>query len=175
MLPLPVMLGVSFGFGRVIHRRFRRVQEAFSSLTERAQENFAGIRVIKGFARENSEEERFREVNEFNVAKNMDLVRVHALFHPLVGYLGALSFIIVLGYGGILVLDGAITIGDFVAFNSYLGMLTWPVMAIGWVMNMIQRGKASMDRLNDIFNQRSDIDDPGEKGALPELKGKIEF
>ena len=175
LLPLPIMLLVSFGFGRLIHRRFRRVQEAFSRLTEQAQENFAGIRVIKGFARERSEEERFRDVNEYNVAKNMDLVRVHALFHPLVGYLAGLSFIIVLGYGGILVLDGAITIGDFIAFNSYLGMLTWPVMSIGWVMNMIQRGKASMDRLNDIFHQRSDIVDPGQDGALAKLEGKIEF
>ncbi|HHT90854.1 MAG TPA: ABC transporter ATP-binding protein [Firmicutes bacterium] len=175
LLPLPIMLLVSFGFGRLIHRRFRRVQEAFSRLTEQAQENFAGIRVIKGFARERSEEERFRDVNEYNVVKNMDLVRVHALFHPLVGYLAGLSFIIVLGYGGILVLDGAITIGDFIAFNSYLGMLTWPVMAIGWVMNMIQRGKASMDRLNDIFHQRSDIVDPGQDGALAKLEGKIEF
>jgi ATP-binding cassette subfamily B protein len=175
LLPLPIMLAVTFGFGRVIHGRFRRVQEAFSDLTDRVQENFAGIRVVKGFAREASEEERFREVNEYNVTRNMDLVRVHALFHPLVGYLGALSFIVVLGYGGTLVLDGSITIGDFVAFNSYLGMLTWPVMAIGWVMNMIQRGKASMDRLNAIFNEQSEITDPGSDGELPELKGKIEF
>ena len=175
LLPLPIMLAVTFGFGRMIHGRFRRVQEAFSDLTDRVQENFAGIRVIKGFAREKSEEDRFREVNEYNVTRNMDLVRIHALFHPLVGYLGALSFIIVLGYGGTLVLDGSITIGDFVAFNSYLGMLTWPVMAIGWVMNMIQRGKASMDRLNDIFNEQSEIIDPGEEGMLPKLAGKIEF
>ena len=175
LLPLPIMLAVTFGFGRMIHGRFRRVQEAFSDLTDRVQENFAGIRVIKGFAREKSEEDRFREVNEYNVTRNMDLVRIHALFHPLVGYLGALSFIIVLGYGGTLVLDGSITIGDFVAFNSYLGMLTWPVMAIGWVMNMIQRGKASMDRLNDIFNEQSEITDPGEEGMLPKLAGKIEF
>ncbi len=175
LLPLPIMVVVAIGFGRVIHGRFRRVQEAFSDLTDRAQENFAGIRVIKGFARETSEQERFRQVNEHNVTQNMALVRVHALFHPLVGYLGALSFIIVLGYGGILVLDGSITIGDFVAFNSYLGMLTWPVMAIGWVMNMIQRGKASMDRLNDIFNQQSEITDPGNLGTLPRLEGKIEF
>ncbi len=175
LLPLPFMLAVTLGFGRVIHRRFRRVQEAFSLLTDRVQENFAGIRVIKGFAREKSEEERFRKVNEHNVERNMNLVRVHALFHPLVGYLGALSFIILLGYGGILVLDGTITIGDFVAFNSYLGMLTWPVMAIGWVINMLQRGKASMDRLNDIFCQRSDILDPAEEGALSEIQGNIEF
>lgn len=174
LLPLFVMLGVSIGFGRVIHGRFRGVQEAFALLTDRVQENLSGIRVVKGFARENSEVERFREVNQLNVEKNMDLVRIWGLFHPLVAYLATLSFIIVLGYGGVLVLDGSITIGDFVAFNSYLGMLTWPVMAIGWVMNMIQRGKASMDRLNDIFNQRSEITDPPQ-GTLETLQGKIEL
>lgn len=174
LLPLPIMLAVGVGFGRVIHGRFRRVQEAFSLLTDRVQENFAGIRVVKGFAREKSEIERFRDVNELNVAKNMDLVRIHALFHPLVGYLASLSFIIVLGYGGILVIDGSITIGDFIAFNSYLGMLTWPIMAIGWVMNMIQRGKASMDRLNDIFCQHSEIIEPS-AGALTRLGGSISF
>jgi ATP-binding cassette subfamily B protein len=174
LVPLPIMLGVSFGFGRVIHGRFRGVQEAFALLSDRVQENLSGIRVVKGFAREKSEVERFREVNELNVDKNMELVRIWGLFHPLVAYLAALSFIIVLGYGGVLVLDGSITIGDFVAFNSYLGMLTWPVMAIGWVMNMIQRGKASMDRLEDIFNQRSEIVDPQE-AATYTLQGTIEL
>lgn len=174
LLPLPLMLGVSIGFGGMIHGRFRGVQEAFSLLTDRVQENFSGIRVVKGFAREKSEIQRFREVNELNVQKNMELVRIQSLFHPLVGFLASLSFILVLGYGGVLVLDGSITIGDFIAFNSYLGMLTWPVMAIGWVMNMIQRGKASMDRLNAIFNQQSEIKEP-EVGALESLQGAISF
>jgi len=174
LIPLPFMLAVGVGFGRMIHRRFLRVQEAFSVLTDRVQENFAGIRVIKGFARENSENERFREVNELNVQRNMALVRVHALFHPLVGYCASLAMVIILGYGGSLVLRGSITLGDFVAFYSYLGMLTWPVMAISWVINMIQRGKASMDRLNSIFSQRSEIEDPAES-ALECLRGKIEF
>ncbi|NMB00974.1 MAG: ABC transporter ATP-binding protein [Firmicutes bacterium] len=174
LLPLPLMLGVGIGFRGVIHTRFRRVQEAFSLLTDRVQENFSSIRVVKGFAREKSEIGRFADVNELNVQKNMDLVRIQALFHPLVGYLASLSFIILLGYGGILVINGSVTIGDFVAFNSYLGMLTWPVMAIGWVMNLIQRGKASMDRLNEIFLQCSEINEPTET-ALTSLKGKIEF
>jgi len=174
LLPLPIMLGVVIGFSRIIHRRFRKVQEAFSTLTERVQENFAGIRVVKGFAREDNEIERFKEVNDLNVAKNMDLVRVSGFFHPLIGFLASLSFIIVLGYGGILVLDGSITLGDFIAFNSYLGMLIWPIMAIGWVMNMIQRGKASMDRLNEIMNQRSEIIDK-EESEVQELKGGITF
>jgi ATP-binding cassette subfamily B protein len=158
----------------LIHRRFRRVQEAFGLLTDRAQENFSGIRVIKGFAREKREEERFREVNELNVERNMALVRVHALFHPLIGYCASLAMVIILGYGGSLVLNGAITLGDFVAFYSYLGMLIWPVMAISWVINMIQRGKASMDRLDAIFTQRSEIVDPPES-ALDKLQGRIEL
>ena len=174
LLPLFIMLGVSIGFGRIIHSRFRGVQEAFALLSDRVQENLSGIRVVKGFAREKSEVERFREVNQLNVDKNMELVRIWGLFHPLVAYLATLSFIIVLGYGGVLVLDGSITIGDFVAFNSYLGMLTWPVMAIGWVMNMIQRGKASMDRLNEIFNQQTEILDPPTP-ALESLQGQIEL
>lgn len=174
LMPLLIMLGISIGFGKVIHRRFRGVQEAFSLLSDRVQENLSGIRVVKGFAREKSEVERFHAVNQLNVDKNMELVRIWGLFHPLVAYLATLSFIIVLGYGGVLVLDGSITIGDFVAFNSYLGMLTWPIMAIGYVMNMIQRGKASMDRLNDIFNQETEIVDP-EVSALTKLNGQIEF
>ncbi len=174
LLPLPFMVGMGVGFGRVIHRRFLRVQEAFSMLTDRVQENFAGIRVIKGFARESSEDERFREVNELNVQRNMELVRIQALFRPLIGYCASLAMVIILGYGGALVLRGAITLGDFVAFYSYLGMLTWPVMAISWVINMIQRGKASMDRLNAIFEQRSDIEDPP-VSALERLQGRIEF
>ncbi|HHY15344.1 MAG TPA: ABC transporter ATP-binding protein, partial [Firmicutes bacterium] len=172
LLPLPLMVAIGIGFGRVIHRRFRGVQEAFALLTDRAQENFAGIRVLKGFAREEKEAERFHEVNELNVQKNMHLVRIWGLFHPLIGFLASLSFIVVLGYGGVLVLDGSITVGDFITFNSYLGMLTWPVMAIGWVMNMIQRGKASMDRLNYIFNQRSAITEPAHS-TVERLEGGI--
>lgn len=174
LLPLPLMLAVGIGFGRIIHRRFRGVQEAFALLTDRTQENFAGIRVVKGFAQEKDEIKRFGDVNELNVEKNMHLVRIWGLFHPLVGYLAALSFIIVLGYGSILVLEGSITIGDFIAFNSYLGMLTWPVMAIGWVMNMVQRGKASMDRLNEIFNQPPEFAE-GTVSDLQEIEGSIEF
>jgi len=174
LLPLPLMLAIGIGFGRVIHRRFRGVQEAFARLTDCTQENFAGIRVVKGFAQEKDEVERFRAVNELNVERNMHLVRIWGLFHPLIGYLAALSFIIVLGYGSILVLEGSITIGDFIAFNSYLGMLTWPVMAIGWVMNMIQRGKASMDRLNDIFNEPPEFAEDT-VSDLAKIEGSIEF
>jgi ATP-binding cassette subfamily B multidrug efflux pump len=175
LLPLPFMVGVVVGFGRIIHGRFRAVQEAFALLTDRVQENFSGIRVVKGFAQEKAQIERFEEVNELNVTKNMKLVRVWGLFFPLTMYLSALSFTIVLGYGGIMVINGRISLGDFVAFNSYLGMLTWPVMAIGWVMNMIQRGKASMDRLNAIFDERPEVYDEEDVLPIDTIEGNIEF
>lgn len=175
LMPLPFMVAVVTGFGRVIHRRFKLVQEAFSSLSDRAQENFSGIRVVKGFAQEAAEMDRFRAVNQTNVDKNMHLVRVWGLFMPLVQFLSALSFIIALGYGGIMVIDGTITLGDFVAFNSYLAMLTWPMLAIGWVMNMIQRGKASMDRLNALFDERPEIYDEEDVLPIEKLQGEVEF
>lgn len=173
LLPLPFMVAVVVGFGRVIHGRFRAVQEAFSALTDRTQENFSGIRVVKGFVQEEDEIKRFAEVNQRNVDMNMRLVRIWGLFWPLVGYLASISFVIVLGYGGTMVINGTITLGDFVAFNSYLGMLTWPVMALGWVMNIIQRGKASMDRLNVIFDEVPEVRDEPPLAEVTELQGAI--
>lgn len=173
LLPLPFMVAVVVGFGRVIHGRFKAVQEAFSDLTDRTQENFSGIRVVKGFAQEDAEVNRFAEVNEHNVAMNMHLVKIWGLFWPLVAYLASISFTIVLGYGGIMVINGTISLGDFVAFNSYLGMLTWPIMALGWVMNMIQRGKASMDRLNTIFDEVPEVRDEEPTAAVHSLNGDI--
>jgi ATP-binding cassette subfamily B multidrug efflux pump len=173
LLPLPLMLAVVVGFGRVIHTRFKAVQEAFAALTDRTQENFAGIRVVKGFAQEEAELTRFAEVNEQNVAMNMRLVRIWGLFWPLVSYLAGLSFTIVLGYGGMMVINGAISLGDFVAFNSYLGMLTWPILAIGWVMNIIQRGRASMDRINSILDEVPAVQDEPALAELKRLSGEI--
>ncbi len=175
LLPLPFMVAVVTMAGRIIHKRFRIVQEAFSNLSDRTQENISGMRVVKGFAQEEPEIERFREVNQENVDKNMHLVRAWGLFMPLVQFLSALAFIIAMGYGGISVIEGRITIGDFVAFNSYLAMLTWPMIAIGFVMNVVQRGKASMDRLNDLFDERPEV--YNEEDALPveKIQGDIEF
>ncbi len=175
LLPLPFMVAIVTRFGQVIHSRFKKVQEAFSDLTDQTQENFSGIRVVKGFAQEAEEREKFRQVNQKNVDANMHLVRVWGLFMPLVQFISALSFIIVLGYGGVLVINGTISLGNFVTFNSYLGMLTWPMMAIGWVFNMIQRGKASMDRLNTLFENKPDVTDHPDTLPLKTIKGKIEF
>lgn len=175
LLPLPFLAFTATYFGRIINRRFRRVQEAFSNLTDGVQENLSGIRVVKAFVREQSELERFDELNMHNVAMNMHLVRVWGLFGPLTQFLAALSILVVVGYGGTLVILGTISLGNFIAFNMYLTMLTWPMMAIGFVINHLQRGKASMERLEVIFDEQPEIyDEPGAV-ALDDLHGKIEI
>src|SRR5690606_337329 len=138
-------------------------------------ENLAGIRVVKAFTREESEIRRFGEVNQRNVDMNMRLVRVWGMFHPLVQLLSALSVVIVVGYGGSLVIYGRISLGDFIAFNMYLGMLTWPMMAVGWVINNLQRGQASVARLKVIFDQRPEIVDEPDAVELRPMEGRIEI
>lgn len=169
LLPLPFMAYLTSKFGSLIHDRFRNSQESFSRLTDKVQENFSGIRVVKSFVQEKEEIKKFTHANQDYVDKNMHLVKVQAVFHPIVQFISGLSLLIVLAYGGILVINREITLGDFVAFNSYLGLLTWPMMAIGWVMNILQRGAASMARLNEIFNTEPDIIDIPEK-INPSLK-----
>lgn len=175
LAPLPFLVLVVTRFGSTIHRRFKIVQEAFSDLTDRVQESFAGIRVVKSFVQEAKELEKFTAKNQHNVAMNMYLVRIWGMFFPLVEMISALSFLIVLWYGGMLVMYNDISLGDFVAFNSYLMMLTWPMMAIGWVINMMQRGAASMERLNAIFRVQPEIYDQEDVLPVPALSGKIEF
>lgn len=175
LLPLPFLAVTARYFGRLINRRFRRVQEAFSDLTDGVQENLSGIRVVKAFAREESEIQRFERINQHNVDMNMHLVRIWGLFHPLIEFLAALSVLIVVGYGGTLVILGTISLGDFIAFNMYLGMMTWPMMAVGWVINMLQRGQASVSRLRVIFDEQPEIVDAPDAVELERIEGRIEF
>ncbi|GBF10399.1 ABC transporter ATP-binding protein [Tepidibacillus sp. HK-1] len=177
LLPLPFMALLTSHFGKLIHQRFRKAQESFSHLTENVQENVSGIRVIKAFVQEQEEIKKFTHANQDYVDKNMELVRIQAIFNPLVQFISGLSFLIVLAYGGILVINRQITLGDFVAFNSYLGLLTWPIMAIGWVINILQRGSASMSRLNEIFATEPEIVDHPQlvDPDLTTIQGEIEF
>ncbi|WP_026476169.1 ABC transporter ATP-binding protein [Alkaliphilus transvaalensis] len=175
LIPLPI-LAVSIGrFGKVIHRRFKAVQEAISTLTDTVQENFSGIRVVKSFVQEEDEVKKFNEKNHNLFQKNMGLVKLYGLFHPFIQFVSALSFIIVVGYGGMLVIYGDISLGDFIAFNSYLSLLVWPVMAIGWVINVMQRGTASMERLNKIFSETPEIIEDSKAISLDHFRGNIEF
>ena len=177
LIPLPFMAVITGRFGKMIHHRFRKTQESFSHLTEKVQEDFSGIRVVKSFVQEKAELHNFTKANQDYVDKNMHLVRIQALFDPIVQFISGLSLLIILSYGGILVINHEITLGDFVAFNSYLGLLTWPIMAIGWVMNILQRGSASMARLNEIFYTEPEIYDHDDlvNPNLTEIKGTIEI
>jgi ATP-binding cassette subfamily B multidrug efflux pump len=159
LFPLPVMAFVATRFGTHIHDRFRDAQEAFSGLTDRVQENLSGMRVVKAFAQEDGEVSKFERMNDMNFHKNMRVAHLQAVFNPLVQWITGFSLLLVLSYGGILVIQGQITLGEFVAFNVYLGLLTGPIMAIGWMLNIFQRGAASLDRIHRILYAVPEIQD----------------
>ncbi len=174
LLPLPFMAMLVTFAGRLIHDRFKAVQAAFSDMTDRVQENLSGIRVIKTFVQEDAEVERFDQVARGLVYKNMALVKVWGLFMPLVQFISGLSYLVVLGYGGILVIEGSITLGAFVAFNTYLAMLIWPMMALGWVINVLQRGASSMERLKVLLETEPEVVDRPDVKEVDRLKGELE-
>ena len=159
LIPLPFVTLVALKFGKNIHKRFIKVQKAFSRLTDMIQENFSGIRIIKSFVQEQKEYEKFLEENENYLETNMSLVRIIGIFHPLIEFIASLSFVILLGVGGVFVIYGYISLGDFIAFNMYLGSLVWPMMAVGWVINNIQRGFASLERIEKVLHEKPEITD----------------
>lgn len=167
MIPLPFIALMMLKFGALIHKRFESVQKAFSTLTEKAQESLSGVRVIKAYGDEKSEDSYFSEKAENCVQQNVKLARIWGMFQPMIGALAMASMAILLGAGGSMVVKGIISLGEFVAFSSYLMMLIWPMIAIGWVVNLLQRGAASMDRLQKIFTTIPDITD-GAKDIKPE-------
>jgi len=160
LLPLPILTVFMLFFGRVIHRRFEKVQATFSSVMEKVRENVAGIRVLKSFVQEPGAERDFAITNQELVDKNMALVRVWGLFHPLIELLSGASLAIILWIGGTQVIRTSISLGDFVAFTQYLMMLIWPMIAIGWGVNLLQRGTASLGRINKLLAVAPDIVDP---------------
>lgn len=162
-------------FGRQIHDRFENIQEQFSRISTRVQENLAGIRVVKAFARENSEVDIFKGLNEEYVGRSVSLIRLWGIFYPLMSALIGLSAVALLWYGGREVVAGQLSLGEFVAFMGYLSMLTWPTIATGWVINIFQRGAASMDRMLRILGTEPDIQDAPDCSAPSPLRGALEI
>lgn len=157
LIPMPlIVLGTQF-FSKRMHRRYMRVQGAFSELTEAVRERFAGIRVVMAHNAQAAEALEITRISDTYVQENIDLVKITGAFFPLMILLTNLSLAIVLFQGGRQTIFSRITPGDFVAFISYLGLLTWPMMALGWVTNLIQRGRASLDRLDGIFRTRPEL------------------
>ncbi len=172
---MPLVAVATQVFGQRIHHLFERVQEQFAALSTRAQENLAGVRVVRAYAREAAEERAFAELNRQYVEGNRRLVRWTAAFHPLLQALVGVGFVAVLWYGGILVVRGSITVGQFVTFNFFLAELVWPMIAIGWVINLVQRGSASMGRILRVFETEPDVRDEPPLVGPGTVAGAVRF
>jgi ATP-binding cassette subfamily B protein len=175
ILPAPAVSVAVIAFGRVIHERFEKIQAMFSDISSRVQENLAGVRMIRAFVQERAEMRRFEELNRQYIAQNIKLVRIQGLFQPLLEALIGFTFAVVLWTGGRDVLRGRITIGSFVMFNTYMGTLVWPMIALGWVVNLMQRGGASLSRINQILDETPTVAAPPAPVPMGAVRGEIQF
>src|SRR5271154_5690561 len=173
-LPLPIVSVTIQYFGRRIHERFERIKAMFSDISARAQENFSGARVIRAYVQEEAEIASFETANQEYVARSLKLVRLMGMLWPTLELMLGLAVVLVLWIGGREVLAGRMQIGDFAAFNIYMLQLTFPVIALGWVVNIFQRGTASVIRLNEILHEQPEIKD-GPEAADRQVEGEIEF
>jgi ATP-binding cassette, subfamily B, multidrug efflux pump len=174
LVPLVVVSLVVRRYGRQIHDRFERVQAQLSTLNAVAQENLAGARVVKAYVQEPHEEARFAEANEEYVRRNRRLIRLTGILYPAIQFLMGLGALTVLWFGGRMVVAGSITLGQFVAFGVYLGMLNWPMIALGWVVNLFERGEASMGRILELVDAVPEIRDE-EPLPLRAIRGDVSF
>jgi len=176
-LPLPVFSIVVQYFGRRIHERFERIQAMFSEISARAQENFSGARLIRAYVQEEAEIELFERANEEYIGRSLKLVRLMGMLWPTLETLLGFAIVIVLFVGGREVIQHRIDVGDFAAFNTNMVQLTWPIIALGWVINIFQRGTASLRRIENILEEKPEVTDadvPAE-GAPVNVQGDIEF
>jgi ATP-binding cassette, subfamily B, multidrug efflux pump len=176
LAPAPLVSIAVIVFGRRIHTRFEHIQKIFSDISSRVQENLAGVRVVRAYAQEDAEVEEFARLNRDYVRENIGLARIQGLFMPLLQALIGLTFLLVLWAGGRQLLQGRISLGAFVMFNIYMGTLIWPMIAFGWVVNLMQRGTASLDRINQLLAERPSIARPAGALARPgEHSAEIRF
>ena len=175
MIPMLALPPVTIGFGRIIHHRFEKIQEQLSRLSTLAQENLAGMRIVKAYVQERDQTERFAAMSDEYLNRNMELAKVSGLFHPLLTLLSGLAIVFAFLLGGRMAMQGEISVGDFVAFSLYLGALTWPMIALGWVVNLFQRGAASMGRINRVFATEALIREVPQPVVLDEVRGEIEL
>ncbi len=175
IIPMPILSIIIIYFGKKIHGRFRKVQKIFAAMSGKVQETISGIRVVKVFVQEKAELEKMSEQARDYVKENIALIKIFAMFFPMLFLVINISMGIVLVFGGEFAIFNEISIGEFVAFFQYLGMLIWPMIAIGWVVNLYQRGTASLKRLNSIFEVEPEVIDENVDNSIRELKGKVTF
>ncbi len=175
--PMPILALLTRVLSGHLHRRFRKVQEQFSHMTEFVRSTFSSIRLVKAYNQESSQESRFDELGQAYVRDNLRLAGIHGTLFPISGFIGNLSMLLVLFYGGRMTILGTITVGDFVAFIAYLFLMTWPMMALGWVTNLFQRGVTSLSRIQTLLEEKPIVetreDLPGTFYPPSGLRGEI--
>jgi len=175
LVPMAVLPPVVQWFGKTIHTRFERIQEQFAALSTMVQENLTGVRIVRAYGQEDAQADEFDALNRDYLKRNMHLAYASGAFHPIMGLMTGAAMVVVLWYGGGQVIAGRIGVGDFVAFSFYLWLLAWPMIALGWVVNLYQRGAASMGRLNRIFAIEPGITVPERPHPPPRGTPAIEF
>lgn len=176
LIPLPFISYITYHIGKKVHVAFRDVQEHFSTLTSTAQENLSGVRVIRAYVRERYETSVFRTISKTYLHKNIQLAKMQGIIMPAMLFLAGLSQVLVLGVGGHKVINGEVTFGELTQFFIYLNQLIWPVIAVGWVTNLVQRAAASVQRIGKIFDEKRDIaDSSATDTSITTLQGNIEF
>jgi ATP-binding cassette subfamily B protein len=174
LIAVPIVAGLAKTFGERIHDRYKSVQEFFGDMSARVQENLSGVRVIRAFTQERNEVATFRKMNREYVDRNRSLIRMTAVFYPLLHTIIGVMFVVVFYLGTRRILAGSLTIGEFVALQFYLARMIWPLIALGWVINLFQRGMASMKRMNEVWNVVPD-EEQGAGGAIAPVRGRIEI
>lgn len=174
LLPLPILAIIMQILGKRIHEKYMKAQDAFGDMNDSVLEAVAGVRVIRAYVQERASEKQFDEMTEDVYAKNMEVEKIDALFNPITKVLTGISYMIGLGYGAYLVSQQQMTLGDLVAFNVYLGMIIWPMFAIGELINIMQRGNASLDRVEETLDYEEDVKDP-EQAVKLDRPGEIDF
>jgi ATP-binding cassette subfamily B protein len=178
LAPMPVVSVLIQYFGARIHERFERIQASFSEITAHAQENFSGARLVRAFAREESQIASFEKANQSYIDRALRLVQLMGMLWPTLEFVLGIAMMITLIAGGRLVLEHRVSVGDFTAFNTYMILLTFPIIAVGWVVNLFQRGTASVKRIDEILRSKPEIDDRDANSEIARdlvLRGEIEF
>jgi ATP-binding cassette subfamily B protein len=176
LAPAPVVSFAVLYFGRKIHDRFESIQGMFSDISSRVQENLSGVRVVRSYVQENAELDRFAGLNRDYIRENLRLAKISGLFQPLLQALVSVAFLLVLLAGGLRLAQHKISLGNFVMFNTYVGTLVWPMIAVGWVANLMERGKASLTRVQSLLDERPRLAAPEHPRQVPSpLRGEIRF
>ncbi|PEJ07487.1 ABC transporter ATP-binding protein [Bacillus wiedmannii] len=157
LIPMPIVAISTNYYGTLLHKRFHKAQQSFSEINDKVQESMSGMKVIRSLGQEKEDLQAFRKKSEDVVHKNMLVARIDSLFDPTISLIVGFSFLIAVCYGSVLVVRGELTVGDLVTFTTYLGTLVWPMLAFGWLFNIMERGRASYDRVEKILSQKSDV------------------